>query len=121
MKLPDGWHNVTPRIVTEDVAGLIEFLKRAFGAAGEVRVDAPSIMRIGDSIVMVSSAGPRTSMAAFLYVYVDDADSTYRRALEAGGRVIEAPTDMPYGDRRATVEDRWGNIWQIATAGASVR
>ena len=46
-----------------------------------------------------------------------DADATYARALAAGARSLEPPTDMPYGDRRAMVEDAWGNTWQIATRG----
>ena len=72
-------------------------------------------MKIGDSIVMVSGAGPRDPTSAFLYVYVDDADATYRRALAAGARSREEPADTPYGDRRAMVTDAWGNDWQIAT------
>ncbi len=115
MRLPDGWHSVTPRIVADDTAGLVEFLRRAFGATGELRADRPTVMRIGDSVIMVSSVGPREAMPAFLYVYVDDADITHRRALEAGARSIEEPSDTPYGDRRGMVEDRWGNVWQIAT------
>ncbi len=115
MRLPDGWHSVTPRVVVDDAAGLVEFLRRAFGATGELRSDRPTVMRIGDSVIMVSSVGPREAMPAFLYVYVDDADITHRRALEAGARSIEEPSDMPYGDRRGMVEDRWGNVWQIAT------
>jgi uncharacterized glyoxalase superfamily protein PhnB len=51
----------------------------------------------------------------FLYVYVENTNKTYRRALEGGALTIEKPGDMPYGDRRAMVEDPWGNIWQIAT------
>ena len=54
-------------------------------------------------------------MNAFLYVYVDDTDAAYRRAIDAGARSLEEPSDMPYGDRRCMVEDRWGNTWQIAT------
>jgi PhnB protein len=61
---------------------------------------------------MVSAAGPRAAMPAFLYVYV--ADGTYQRALTAGASSLEAPIDTPYGDRRGMVEDRWGNVWQIA-------
>ena len=72
-------------------------------------------MMIGDSMVMVSDAGIRHPMPAFLYVYVDDADAIYRRALHAGARSLEEPSDMPYGDRRGMVEDEWGNTWQIAT------
>ncbi len=77
--------------------------------------DAPSQIRIGDSIVMVSGVGPRDAMPSFLYVYVDDTDATYKRALEAGAVTLEEPSDMPYGDRRAMVKDPCGNDWQIAT------
>jgi uncharacterized glyoxalase superfamily protein PhnB len=65
---------------------------------------------------MISDAGVRNAMPAFLYVYVADADATYRSAIKAGARSIEEPVDTPYGDRRAMIEDRWGNTWQIATA-----
>jgi PhnB protein len=115
VKLPPGWHSVTPRIVVRDVAGLVEFVKRAFEATGELQADRPSVLRIGDAVLMISGEGPRPAMPAFLYVYVHDADATYRRALDAGARSLEEPADMPYGDRRGMVEDPWGNVWQIAT------
>ena len=113
--IPEGWHSVTPRIVVHDPDVLIEFLKQAFGATGDVRTDRPSVIRIGDSLVMVSSVGPRDAMPAFLYLYVDDIDTTYQRALAAGARSLEEPKDVPYGDRRGMVEDPCGNIWQVAT------
>ena len=78
-------------------------------------MDAPSQIKIGDSIVMVSGVGLRDPSPSFLHVYVDDADVTYHRALEAGALSLEEPGDMPYGDRRAMVKDPWGNDWQIAT------
>jgi PhnB protein len=112
---PEGWHSVTPRIVVPDARGLVAFLKDAFGATGEYRQESPSEIRIDDSVVMISEAGLRNPMRAFLYVYVSDADATYRRAVEAGARSLEEPADMPYGDRRSMVEDNWGNHWQIAT------
>jgi PhnB protein len=113
--ITEGWHTVTPRIVVQDVAMLVAFLKQAFRASGELNADRPSIMKIGDSLVMVSGVGPRDAIPAFLYVYVDDADATYQRALEAGAVSLEEPADTPYGDRRGMVEDPCGNIWQIAT------
>jgi uncharacterized glyoxalase superfamily protein PhnB len=113
--IPEGWHSVTPRLVVHDAALLLDFLKQAFGATGDFRTDRPSVMRIGDSLVMVSSVGPRDAMPAFLYLYVDDIDTTYRHALEAGAVSLEEPTDVPYGDRRGMVRDPCGNIWQIAT------
>jgi uncharacterized glyoxalase superfamily protein PhnB len=106
---------VTPRIVVDDAAKLVEFLRRVFGATGDIRTDTPSVIRIGDSLVMVSASGPRGPMPAFLYVYVDDVDGTYGRALEAGAVSLEEPSEMPYGDRRGMVRDPWGNTWQIAT------
>lgn len=112
---PEGWHTVTPRIVVSDVEALIEFLRHTFGAEGEFRAAMPSEIRIGDSIVMVSGAGIRDTVTAFLYVYVADADATYDRALEAGAQSLEEPMDLPYGDRRGMVKDPWNNIWQIAT------
>ncbi len=54
-------------------------------------------------------------MTGFLYVYVDDTQRTYRRALDAGARAIEAPSITSYGDYRCMIEDKWGNTWQIAT------
>jgi uncharacterized glyoxalase superfamily protein PhnB len=108
-------HSITPRIVVDDPARFVRFLQQVFSAAGDYRTDMPSILRIGDSNIMVSGAGAREPKPAFLYVYVDDADATYRRALNAGATPIEQPQQTPYGDRRAMITDPWGNDWQIAT------
>lgn len=113
---PEGWTTITPRLVTRDVQGLVDFLKRVFGATGEVHAGRPAEMAIDDSRILVSDGdGVRSATCALLYVYVPDVDAVYRRAVEAGARTIEAPSDTPYGDRRATLEDRWGNTWQVAT------
>ena len=69
---------------------------------------------IGDSLVMVSPAVERDPFQAFLYVYVDDADLVYRRAVDSGALSLEEPLETPYGDRRAMVRDPFGNIFQIA-------
>jgi PhnB protein len=113
--MPEGWHTVTPRVVAHNATQLVEFVRRVFGATGEYRHDRPSELRIGDSVIMISDAGIRSPMTAFLYVYVTDTDATYQRALDAGARSLEEPSNMPYGDRRGMVEDEWGNTWQIAT------
>ena len=113
---PDGRPTVTPRLFTPDVPGLVAFLKTVFDAEGEVRTDTPSDIRIGDSIVMVSDGGGvREASVATFYVYVADADEAYRRAIASGARSTAAPADMPWGDRRAIVQDPWGNSWQVAT------
>jgi PhnB protein len=111
---PAGYHSVTPRMVVTDVPGQVAFLRAAFGAAGHVGVDGPSEIRIGDSLVLVSPAGERAPFPAYLYVYVEDADEAYERAMAAGAELIEAPINTPYGDRRAMVRDPWGNVFQLA-------
>jgi uncharacterized glyoxalase superfamily protein PhnB len=113
--LPEGWQTVTPRIVVQTPKGLVDFVKHVFDATGDYHAERPSEIRIGDSILMISAAGDRDVFPAFLYVYVPDADTTYRRALAAGAASVEDPRDTPYGDRRAMVRDTWGNTWQIAT------
>jgi PhnB protein len=110
-----GYPRVTPRLVVRDAKALVAFLQRVFGATGEYREDIPSEIAIGDSMLLITEPGARPPTTAFLYVYVNDADATYRVALDAGARALESPTDMPYGDRRGRVEDPWGNVWQIAT------
>jgi uncharacterized glyoxalase superfamily protein PhnB len=113
---PAGMHTVTPRIITADVAGVVAFMKSVLGATSEVHANRPAEVHIGDSMVMVSDGGgAREAVPAFLYVYVPDTDAAYQRALKAGAKIVEAPLDMPYGDRRATVRDPWGNMWQMAT------
>ena len=113
--IPEGWHSVTSRLVVHEPAILVEFLKQAFNASGDFRTEMPSVIKIGDSIVMVSGEGLRPAMPAFLYLYVDDVDATYKRALKAGAESLEEPTEVPYGDRRGMIKDPCGNIWQIAT------
>src|ERR1700759_429295 len=96
-----GYASVTPRAVVADLAAQVAFPRSVFDATGEVEPGRPADIRVGDSIIMVSGAGERERFPAFLYVYVDDADATYERAIAAGATSIEAPMDTPYGDRRA--------------------
>jgi uncharacterized glyoxalase superfamily protein PhnB len=113
---PDGLHTVTPRIIVRDPKALVAFLKKVFHAQGDVHPGRPAQIRIGDSVLMISDGdGIREPSPAFLYVYVVDADATYAHAIAANAQSLEAPADMPYGDRRAMVKDPWGNTWQIAT------
>ena len=91
------------------------FIREVFGAAGEFQRERPSELRIGDSLLMVGSTIEREPTTAFLYVYLEDTDAAYRRALDRDASSLEEPQDMPYGDRRAMVRDPWGNTWQIAT------
>jgi len=92
----------------------VAFLRDVFDAAGDVVPGRPAEIRIGDSLVMVGGTTERPAHSAVLYVYVDDPDERYRRALDSGAESLEPPLDTPYGDRRAMVRDPFGNIFQIA-------
>jgi PhnB protein len=113
--VPKGWPAVVPRIVCNQAEQLVEFIKNVFDATGDYLTERPTVLNIGGSLIMISEAGVRDPVAAFLYVYVADTDATYQRAIQAGAKSLEKPADVPYGDRRAMVKDQWGNTWQIAT------
>ena len=115
--VPAGWPALIPRIAVDDPEPLVAFIGEVFGAVGQFHRERPSELRIGNSLLMVGGTLEREVMPAFLYVYVEDADAVFRRALDRGAVCLEPPSDMPYGDRRAMVRDRWGNTWQIATHG----
>jgi len=113
---PDGRHTVTPRIITPKPEEMVHFVKEVFRGQGEFHVNRPAEIRIGDSLIMISDGGGlREPVSAFLYVYVENVDETYQRAVEAGAETLELPSDQPYGDRRAMVKDPWDNLWQIAS------
>lgn len=113
--LPEGWHTVTPRLFVDDPRGLVTFLVEVFDAQGELsKDDSPTVLRIGDSNVMIGSTQWRAPTSSLFNVYVDDVDATYARALGAGATSLEEPADMPWGDRRAMIADPFGTDWQIA-------
>src|SRR5437868_1730378 len=120
--VPDGYHTITPYLTVQEAAQLINFVKQAFaatetfrttGSAGGIHAEA----RIGDSMVMIGGGGAWKGepMPAAIYLYMEDVDAVYRRALEAGAASLTEPEDQPYGDRMAGVKDQFGNVWYIAT------
>jgi PhnB protein len=101
---------------------VITFLKRAFGAREIAKCASPdgvvhhAEIRVGDSVAEMGESHEKyPPMPTMFYMYVPDCDSVYRQALTAGATSISEPTDMPYGDRTASVKDVFGNTWYIAT------
>ena len=119
--IPDGYHSLTPYLVVQGAAKLIDFVKRAYGAAETLRMPGPGGMimhaevKIGDSILMVTDAAREASMPGSIYLYASDVDAAYKNALQAGASSLMEPTNMFWGDRFARVKDPFGNIWSIAT------
>ena len=120
--IPDGAHTVTPYLVVEGVPKLIDFLKQAFGAQEAARMARPdggvmhAEVKIGDSTVMMGEPmGDWKAKPCSLYVYVEDVDAVYQRAIEAGGTSVGGPKDQFFGDRTGGVIDPCGNYWGIAT------
>lgn len=121
-KIPDGYHNVQPYLVVSDAEAVMEFTISALGAKEKVRMPGPDgalahgEVEIGDSVIMMGQPQPGAKLLpAMIYLYVEDTDATYKKALSAGGKSLEEPNDAFYGDRRAAVEDSQGNQWYIAT------
>ena len=101
---------------------VINFLKRAFGAEELGRYTSPdgvihhTTMNIGNAHMEMGEAhGPYQPMPTMFYLYVEDCDALYKRAISAGATSISEPTDQPYGDRSGGVIDPFGNKWYIAT------
>jgi len=120
--IPKGYHTVTPYLSVHKVPETIEFLKQAFDAIEIDRHTMPdgrvmnAAIRIGDSMIMMGErAVDQAPSPAMLYMYVNDADAVYERAITAGGKTVMAMTDQFYGDRSGAVEDPSGNQWWIAT------
>jgi PhnB protein len=119
--VPKGMHTVTPFLLVENAAGFIKFLKNGFGGEQTYIMKAEgkvmhATVKIGDSILMVADVmEPQHPMPAQFYLYVEDMDMVYKKALKAGATSLREPLDEFYGDRSGAVRDEWGNHWWIAT------
>jgi PhnB protein len=130
--VPEGYHTVTPYLTFRDAAKAIEFYARAFGARETERMlgpDGKAVMhaelKIGDSIVMLSDEIPGMSTCRApeslggtttgLLLYVPDVDAAFKRAVDAGCKVLLPLADMFWGDRFGKLEDPFGQQWMMAT------
>jgi PhnB protein len=129
--IPDGYRTVTPYLVFDgDAAEAIEFYERAFGAKERMRMDAPggkighAEIEIGDSLVMLSDAFPQSTTrppsevgttTAGIFLYVEDVDSTFQQAIDAGAKSTMDVQDQFWGDRFGSLTDPYGHTWSIAT------
>ena len=119
--IPDGFHSVTPFLNVKGAAELIKFLEDAFGAEEVMRMPGPGSMvmhaevNIGNSRLMLADATQSAPSSSSFYLYVNNVDALYKRAIGTGAISESEPTDQFWGDRMATVKDLFGNTWSIAT------
>ena len=128
--IPDGYHTATPYLIIEGAADAIEFYKQAFGAVELFRMPGPdgkighAEIKIGDSPIMLADAypdmgynGPKSlgGSPVSLMIYVEEVDTVFNRAVDAGATVKEVVSDKFYGDRMGTLIDPFGHVWHVST------
>jgi PhnB protein len=127
--IPKGHHSVTPSLFVAGAAKAIEFYKKALGAEELMRFPGPdgSIMhaelKIGDSIIMLADEmpdmggrGPKTigGTPVSFFVYGEDVDAAWKRALDTGAKELVPLADQFWGDRTGCLEDPFGHQWWLA-------
>ena len=133
--IPEGYHSVTPYLIINGAASAIEFYQKAFGATELFRFPTPdgkighAEIKIGDSPIMLADEfdemgykGPQAlgGSPVSLMIYLEDVDTVFNRAVEAGASVKEAVQDKFYGDRTGTLTDPFGHVWHVSTHKADV-
>ena len=126
--IPPGYTTVTPSITFSDTPKAIEFYKKALGATERSRIPGPdgkimhAEIQVGNSIIMMNDEvmGQRSAKSIggtpiSFYLYVEDTDAAFKKALAAGGKEVAPITDMFWGDRMGAFEDPFGIHWTIAT------
>ena len=135
--IPQGFHSITTQLTVQNGAQAIDFYKRAFGAEELMRMQSPdgksivhAELRIGDSNFFLCDEVPGNNCRApqslggstsSLYVYVNDVDAAFARALAAGAQARMPVREMFWGDRNCKIADPFGHEWSLATHVEDVR
>ena len=127
--IPEGYHSVTPYLVVDNAAKAIEFYQKAFGATEKFRLPmgdriGHAEIKIGDSFVMLADEFPemghlgpnsRGGPTSSIVLYVEDVDTSFKKALEAGAKEQRPVENQFWGDRMGTLTDPFGHQWSLAT------
>ncbi|HXN25069.1 MAG TPA: VOC family protein [Candidatus Dormibacteraeota bacterium] len=123
---------VVPVLVYEDVAKAIDWLCGAFGFSERLRAARPdgrvahAQLSVSEGAVMLGAPGaefkpPRSDeVNQYVLVHVEDVDGHCEQAKRFGGRIVQPPTDMPFGERVYTAEDLGGHRWTFSQSIADV-
>jgi len=127
--IPKGYHSLSPSLTCKNAAGAIDFYKRVFGATELMRMAGPGGMithaelQIGDSRLflndhmppMASAPAPGSSTGVYIFLYTEDVDGVYNRAVEEGCQVTMPLADQFWGDRYGKFVDPYGHAWGVAS------
>jgi PhnB protein len=130
--VPAGFHTVTPHLIMNNASSALDWYEKALGAEIVSRSPGPdgkimhAEMRIGNSRIFLNDEmGGGKSLKAVggspvsLWIYVDDCDALFNRAVAAGAKVPPGPmgalADQFWGDRTGSLTDPEGYVWTIAT------
>jgi PhnB protein len=127
--IPDGYHSVTPYLIVSGAADAIDYYKKAFGATELFRMDhqgkvGHAELKIGDSPFMLADEYPEMGYRSpkalggtpvSIMIYVEDVDTVYKQAIDAGATEVKPLQDQFYGDRSGTLTDPFGHVWTVAT------
>jgi len=128
--VPPGFHTITASLTVRNGAEAIEFYKKALGAEERMRMAGPdgkithAELKIGDSIVFLNDEIPNMGCkspqtlggtSGSFYLYVEDVDKSFQRAVDAGGKATMPITDMFWGDRFGSFVDPYGHTWGLST------
>jgi PhnB protein len=126
--IPDGHYTVTPIVTYDDCVGAIAWYSKALGATEISRAPGPdgkimhAEIQIGNSRimmhdVMMEGRGPQAfgGSPVAMWLYVEDCDALFNRAIEAGATIIRPVEDQFWGDRCGTLKDPQGYAWTVAT------
>ena len=127
--IPDGYNSVTPYLIVDDAERALQFYRDAFGAEEKFRLPmgdkiGHAEIKIGDSFVMLADEFPemghlgpnsRGGPTSSIVLYVEDVDSSFKKALEAGAKEQRPVENQFWGDRMGTLTDPFGHQWSLAT------
>jgi PhnB protein len=127
--IPEGYHSITPQLTCRDAADAIDFYKNVLGAKELMRMSGPdgrvmhAELQIGDSRLMVNDEFPGMAAApaptavhsSSVFVYTEDVDALFERAVQASARVDMPLSNMFWGDRYGKFTDPFGHQWGVAT------
>lgn len=128
--IPTGFPQVTPYLHVDGASAAIDFYTRVLGATERMRMPTPegkighAELQLGDSVIMLADEfpdmdvkGPKSigGSPVMLHVYVEDVDSVFNEAVQAGAKALRSVENQFYGDRSGQFEDPFGHRWNVAT------